>query len=168
MNKRIVIVEDRPWVMKKSIDDMKKMKIDVAAVLYFANDPLMKELSESKMQEFIEQSQVNVIEIVMESFKEEVDKFYNQDDVVILMDYDLKGDYGNFFAERISVRYTKLKLSDNKNRTIDRIKFYTTSSESILNMLYTYFENQVIRVLDFDDGQVMLDLAQVEEVVQIG
>ena len=35
--KRIVIVEDRPWVTEKDVLRMKKENIDIAAMIYYPN-----------------------------------------------------------------------------------------------------------------------------------
>lgn len=172
MSKRIVIVEDRPWVMEKAVKDIKGAGIDIAAVLFYLNYEELnsesgKDTNKYEVEQFIKNTGIEPVKFTSRTMRETVNKYYEMDDVVILLDLVLRPDEYTYLKERMSVRYADEKRQDDPQKARKKIYFYTTSPEDTVDRLYEYFPEQVIDVLDFVNNQVELDIDQIKEVTGV-
>lgn len=165
--KKIAIVEDRPWVMERAITEMKSAGIEIKAMLLLKNES--PENIKEANRKFLRENQIPVEEFDLLSMEEILDPYYEQDDTILLLDLMLEPDFNiRNITERMTVRYADKKRRENGEAAANKIYFYTTSPENIVNWLCGYFPNQVITVFDFQDNQVVLDIERIREVAEVG
>lgn len=162
MKKRIVIVDDRPWKMKESVQELQKKQIVFDKVIYYPNDMLDKEEQNELMEEFKMSTGLEIVQVNKQmEFVEQMDELYCIPDIVFFMDYDLKGDMsGEDFFVRINVKYA---LS--RDREQKKIWFYTSGPRDIKGLLRENFPDNIIGVPKFFDGQLYWDEEQVKAAV---
>ena len=163
--KRIVIVEDRPWVTEKDVLRMKKENIDIAAMIYYPNSNSTKQDQERMVQKFTNNAGVNVKWVNNQrEFVDAMDQWYAKEQVVFLVDFDLKGDGSTNFDNRINVLYVKDK--ERQGESNERFWFYTTGNVDVKSILMAQFKGHVIDV-DFDSLHMQLewDMEQIREMV---
>lgn len=163
MEKRIVIVDDRPWKMQKSIRDLKKEGIVFYKTIYYPNNTIDKKSQDELMENYKRETEMEVVQVNDQSeFLVKMDELYNMSDIIFLMDYDLKGDMNrdDFFA-RINVKYALAKDQDEK-----RIWFYTTGPNDIKGLLRETFSDRVISVPAYEAGALGWDEKQVKAAVE--
>lgn len=164
--KKIVIVEDRPWVTEKAVLEMRDKNIEVAAMVYYPNSNSTREKQEEKVKEFYAHTKVKVKWVSnQKEFEDVMDEWYKDEQVVFLVDFDLKGDGSTNFDTRINVRYAKKQEKQEQGNK--RFWFYTTGNVDVKNILATQFKNHVIDVLEFLDMQVEWDMEQIERMVGV-
>lgn len=90
--------------------------------------------------------------------------WYKLDDVVFLMDYDLKGDMGtDDFFQRINIKYA---LEKRKEHAEEKIWFYTTGGADVRTALLGNFPDNVIRVTKFINDQLEWDKDSIKRIVE--
>ena len=164
--KRIVIVEDRPWVTEKDVLRMKKENIEIAAMIYYPNSNSTKQEQERMVLEFTNNTGVNVIWVNNQrEFVDAMDQWYADEQVVFLVDFDLKGDGSTNFDNRINVLYVKDKEKQGAGN--ERFWFYTTGNVDVKSILMAQFKGHVIDA-DFDYEQMLLTwkIEQIREMVR--
>ena len=77
MKKEIVIVDDRPWKMKKSIQKLKSDEIKFHSSIYYPNNMLDKARQDQLMEDYKKETHVKVIQVnSQKEFIAEMDKLY--------------------------------------------------------------------------------------------
>lgn len=163
MKKRIVIVDDRPWKMKESIQQLQKENVVFYKTVYYPNNTLDRARQNTLMEDYEHSTGIDVVQVNSQSeFITQMDELYSVSDIIFLMDYDLKGDMNrdDFFA-RINVKYALAKDKDEK-----KIWFYTSGPRDIRGLLLETFPDNVISMPLFCDGQLYWDEEQVKAVVE--
>lgn len=163
MKKRIVIVDDRPWKMKESIQLLQKENIVFCRTVYYPNNVLDKERQNELMEDYKKSTGIEVVQVNSQSeFISQMDELYSVSDIIFLMDYDLKGNMNrDDFFTRINVKYALAKDQDEK-----RIWFYTSGPNDIKGLLRETFSDNIISVPDFHDGLLYWDEEQVKAAVE--
>jgi hypothetical protein len=164
--KRIVIVEDRPWVTQREVLEIKKQEIEVAAMIYYPNSNSTKQEQEKLVQEFENKTGVDVQWVNSQSeFVDAMDRWYADERVVFLVDFDLKGDGSTNFDNRINVLYVKAKEKQEKGK--ERFWFYTTGNVDVKSILMAQYKGHVIDV-NFNPIRMSLewDMGQIQEMVR--
>lgn len=163
MSKRIVIVDDRPWKMQESIQNLQKEGIVFYKTIYYPNNTIPKEAQNELMEAYKESTKIEVVQVNTQSeFLDEMNKLYGIKDIIFLMDYDLKGDMSrDDFFTRINVKYA---LSKDQNEK--KIWFYTTGPNDIKGLLRETFPDNVMSVPGYQVGALGWDVKQVKAVVE--
>lgn len=164
--KKIVIVEDRPWVTEQDVLSMKKENIEIAAMIYYPNSNSTKQQQEELVQKFTNNTGVNVQWVNnQKEFVDAMDQWYADQQVVFLVDFDLKGDGSTNFDNRINVLYVKDK--EKQGTRNEKFWFYTTGNVDVKSILMAQYKDHVIDV-DFDSEQMLLywDMEQIREMVR--
>ena len=163
MKKKIVVVDDRPWKMKKSIQKLQENSIDFYRTVYYPNNMLDKERQNELMEDYKEGTGIEVVQVNnQEEFITQMDVLYSNPDIIFLMDYDLKGDMNrNDFSTRINVKYA---LAKDKNQK--KIWFYTSGPRDIKALLEETFPQHIISTPDYLGGQLYWDVEQVKKMVE--
>ena len=163
--KKIVIVEDRPWVTEKDVLRLGKENIEIAAMIYYPNSNSTKQEQERMVQEFENKTRIKVQWVnSQKEFVDVMDQWYADEQVVFLVDFDLKGDGSTNFDNRINVLYVKDK--ERQGESNERFWFYTTGNVDVKSILMAQFKGHVIDV-DFDSLHMQLewDMEQIREMV---
>lgn len=163
--KKIVIVEDRPWVTEQDVLSMKKQNIEIAAMIYYPNPNSTKQEQEELVQKFTNNTGVNVQWVNnQKEFVDAMDQWYADQQVVFLADFDLKGDGSTNFDNRINVLYVK----DKQGTGNERFWFYTTGNVDVKSILMAQFKGHVIDVIMFNSLYMQLywDMEQIREMVR--
>ena len=162
--KRIVIVEDRPWVTEKDVLRLGKENIEIAAMIYYPNSNSTKQEQERMVQEFENKTRIKVQWVnSQKEFVDVMDQWYADEQVVFLVDFDLKGDGSTNFDNRINVLYVK----DKQGAGNERFWFYTTGNVDVKSILMAQFKGHVIDV-NFDFEQMLLEwkIEQIRKMVR--
>lgn len=163
MSKRIVIVDDRPWKMKKCIRQLQKDNIVFYKSIYYPNNMLDRKRQAELMADYERSTGIEVVRVDSQNeFIEKMDELYRISDIVFFMDYDLKGDMNrDDFFSRVNVKYALEKDQENK-----KIWFYTSGPRDIKGLLKETFPENIINLPRFFDGQLYWDEEKVREVVE--
>ena len=170
--KKWIIVEDRPWVMRHTIENIKRCSerddSGIASfispiILYYTGDTVQQiEATKKKygkdVDTFRSETNLEFQEINAVNFNEKMDQFY-QNKYIIFMDLNLTGNTAMYFNERINVKYAKGKQ---KNQ---QIWFYTTGASYDADFLHKEFPDNVIDVVSFVDGKAQLDIEKAWEIL---
>lgn len=162
--KRIVIVEDRPWVTEQDVLRLGEENIEIAAMIYYPNSNSTKQEQERMVQEFENNTGINVQCVnSQKEFVDVMDQWYADEQVVFLVDFDLKGDGSTNFDNRINVLYVKDKQGAGKKR----FWFYTTGNVDVKSILMAQFKGHVIDV-KFDYEEMLLEwkIEQIRKMVR--
>ncbi len=162
--KKIVIVEDRPWVTEKDVLRLGKENIEIAAMIYYPNSNSTKQEQERMVQEFENKTRIKVQWVnSQKEFVDVMDQWYADEQVVFLVDFDLKGDGSTNFDNRINVLYVK----DKQGAGNERFWFYTTGNVDVKSILMAQFKGHVIDV-NFDFEQMLLEwkIEQIRKMVR--
>lgn len=163
MKKRIVIVDDRPWKMKKGIMKLQEAGIDFFQTIYYPNNMIARATQDELMEDYKKSTGMKVVQVNDQSeFLARMDELYSDPDIIFLMDYDLKGDMNrDDFFTRINVKYAREKDQEEK-----KIWFYTTGPNDIKGLLRETFPDNVISVPTYSVGALEWDEAQVKAAVE--
>lgn len=179
--KRWVIVEDRPWVMETFIGEVQKLA-EREGQEYFKPDVLYYIAGSSKEQKkaiennyksnaesFEQKTEVKVAKIDETNFREEIEKYYKEK-YIIFMDLNLTGSSALYFNERNNVQYAKEKqeICKGKGEKERQIYFYTTGASLDANFLHIEFPDNVVKVENFEDGKVQLDMGSAWGILKDG
>lgn len=154
--RRIVVVEDRPWLTMDATVELQKKGVVFYRTIYYPSFLLNSEKRNSLMQEYKEKTKIQV-DVVNEQreFVNKMDELYDLDDIVFLMDYDLKGDMAvDDFFSRVNIKYA---LEKRKNEEKEKIWFYTTGGTDVRAALLTNFPDKVIWVPYSIEDQLQWD-----------
>lgn len=161
---RIIIVEDRPWKLRKSIIQIREMGIEVNCLIYVQNESEIKDAAAAAVEQMANELGLTVVTVNLNEFDSVMDKYYLDQNNYFFIDLDLQlGIKLRYFDERISVQYAK-KLLRNK-QDLKRIWFYTTSGENSLEQINFNFPGRNISVDYMQDDQVMLDFDEIKKVL---
>ena len=169
--KRWVIVEDRPWVMTRFIQEIwEKAQAEgqeylAPDILYYiaGEDEEKRKVTENNFKnnvnEFEDTTGIQVHKFNTLNFEEQMEKYYN-DGYTIFMDLNLTGVNAQYFNERNNVQYAREKQQDcrEKNKKEEQIWLYTTGASLDASFLYSEFPDNVVEVTNFEDGKAYLDL----------
>lgn len=160
--KKIVTVEDRPWLWQDCIKQFQEEGIEFCETVFYPGNFLEENIQEQYIEDYKKVTGVKVRQVNSQmEFLNIMDELYKNPDIVFLMDYDLKGDMSreDFFS-RINVRYALKKDTEKK------IWFYTTGFADIVGALHDTFPERVLSVLCPPDGQYFWDEKQVRKAVE--
>lgn len=162
--KKIVIVEDRPWVTEEAVKKIQEENIEIVAMVFYPNLNSPKQKQEQLIEKFKKNTGVDVKTVSSQrEFEEVMDILYQKEENVFLMDFDLKGDGSTNFDNRINVRYVKKReREEHENK---RFWIYTTGNVDVKNILAVQFKNHVIDA-DFWEMQVEWDMDQIRQIVE--
>lgn len=163
--KRIVLVEDRPWVVETSVKELMDKEVQFAATLFYPNNQLYREKQDELIDKFKENTGIEVIQIKsLEDFVYQMDEFFSDKKNIFLVDYDLKGDMrADDFDDRVNIRYAKNK---NVEGSDSRIWFYTSGGAEVKNALAKAFPNNVIDTPYKRDGDLHWDIDEVYKLIE--
>ena len=171
--KRWVIVEDRPWIMTRFIQEIQE-KAQAEGQEYLAPDILYyiagedeekRKVTENNFRnnvnEFEKITGIQVQKFNDMSFEDQMEKYYN-DGYMIFMDLNLTGGNAQYFNERNNVQYAREKQQDcrRKNKKEKQIWLYTTGASLDAGFLHSEFPDNVVEVINFEDGKAYLDLSK--------
>jgi hypothetical protein len=153
MKMKIVILEDRPLVMMKSIKQMKEMGIDTERIIFFDAEKENHENERAAEYRKTLETRCKEMDIQLSivnncDFETTLDELYKDPDIIFFFDMDLVGDYSQHFVERINVIYALKKKEQEKNE--GRIWFYTTGPRSAIEQINDNFSNRNIPVKEYD------------------
>lgn len=154
--KRVVVVEDRPWMTTEATVGLQKKGVTFYKTIYYPSLLLNSKEKELLMQKYRDKTGLPV-EVVngQREFIDKMDELYSLDDVVFLMDYDLKGDMAvDDFFSRVNIKYA---LEKRKQQGEEKIWFYTTGGSDVRTALVSNFQDRVIRVPHFMNNQIQWD-----------
>lgn len=162
MRKKIVVVDDRPWKMQKSIQILQEKGITFYKTIYYRNNTMDKKRQDKLMEDYKRDTCIEIVEIDNQSqFIEQMDILYSVSDIIFFVDYDLKGNMDrNDFFTRINVKYALKKDSEK------RIWFYTSGPNDIKGLLRETFPDNIIGTPNYHDGALYWDEDQVMSVVE--
>lgn len=169
--KKWVIVEDRPWVMTVFIQDIKAKAQAVGQeyrppdILYYiaGEDEEKRKATENSFRknvhDFENSTKIHVNKFDTTNFKQRVEEYY-KDGCTIFMDLNLTGANAQYFNERNNVQYAREKQQDcrKKNKQEKQIWLYTTGASLDASFLHSEFPDNVVEVINFEDGKAYLDL----------
>ncbi len=159
--KKIVLIEDMPWRARKYLSFLKnELNYVIEAVLFFQGRYSDVEGCTDLIGEMKKELATDIKNIIKSDFYKTVDGYYERNDVIILVDLDLKEDI-DIFDKRINVQYTRSKPNNGKGK----IWFYTTGDRTQKSMLLNNFPNQVIDVTKLEEDQLFLDDTQLKKVL---
>ncbi len=163
MKKKIVIVDDRPWKMQESIQELQKEGIIFCKTIYYPNNMIDRATQQELMDNYKESTGIEVVQVNDQSeFLAKMDELYGDPEIIFLMDYDLKGDMDrNDFFARINVKYALAK-----DKTEKKIWFYTSGPNDIKGLLRETFCDNVISVPYYNNGKLRWDEEQVKVAVE--
>lgn len=140
--KKLVVVENRPWITINSTQLLTEKGVEFYKTIYYTGSLLNSGKNETLLKRYADKTgiEVDIAENIMQ-LVEKMDAYYQMDDVVFLMNYDLKGDMCiDDFYSRINVKYA---LDKNHNRE-GKIWFYTTGGIDVQKTLRMAFGDHVI------------------------
>lgn len=157
--KKLVLVDDCPWKAKDSLFKFIEQGIQLEDTFIFIkregwdkdNQTLIKELEKAVCK--------HIREVSLTDFAQKMDEYYRRDNIVLLFDLNLE-DGKDDIEQRINVQYAQSKnMKDNK------IFFYTNAGKDQKALLHSYFPNNVIDIVRFDEGQLELDMEKIKKVL---
>lgn len=157
INMKLAILEDRPWIMKKMIEKLKKdyNGLDEIKIIYYESSNMYnEEIIQTYKNEKIEVCKVN-----KSNFEDELNELYGDKDRIFFFDLVLNDD-ASYFEDRINVIYAEKKKGDK------RIWFYTTSGTFAVTKIEKMFSEQCIPVIDYDlnENALLLDENAVDKI----
>ena len=161
--KRIVVVDDRPWKVIHSIQELQKEGVIFYKTLYYPNNTLDKNNKQELMNEYKMHTHIDVVQVeTQKEFLDQMNELYCIPDIIFLMDYDLKGDMSieNFFT-RVNVKYALMRDSEKK------IWFYTSGPSDIKGLLMETFPDHIISTPNFYEGQLYWNKNQVKRAAEM-
>lgn len=163
--KKVVIIEDKPWVTQ---DAVKLLQDKLEAVIYYPNNVGNPNEKEKLLRDF-EDTLGRAVEKVetQEEFVRKMEKYYNDPEIVFLMDYELKGDTTVEPDMRINLRYARYKEPmDECDLSQRKIWFYTTAGVDAVNFLESNFPQRVLPVSTFRNGKLQWDTEKLDEILE--
>lgn len=149
---KISILEDRPWVMKEFVKELRERNVQIQNIFYFCEKDSEYNKSFDHLTQLENELDIPIIRVESYDFEEQLDQYYSDPDIRFLFDMDLTGDYSAHFLERINVLYALEKLRNGDNH----IWFYTTGPASAKEQLEKTFTGHIIPVESFDASKELL------------
>lgn len=169
-NMKIVLVEDRPWKLEKSIIEIRRRGVVLCDLVYVRmNKDVPDKLAEEKLQKLkatVEDLTIHTVD--NENFSEVLKGFSENPQYFILCDFNLTGDKREYFDKRVNVIFAN-QIAKHKNGKIQPspcIYFYTTAGKTTNEQINVAFPERNIPVIKMDNGQVILDFAKVADAVR--
>lgn len=161
---QIVIVEDRPWKMKKSIRMLRRKGAEVKNIIFVTNHNGDDEAIKEQLREMEQELELEITPTDRYNFENTMDRFYEDKNNLFFCDLNLSGNRWMYFDDRENVRYA-MKIKK-RERELKRIWFYTTAGESTNEQINANFPNRNISVDTVDEEQqVILDEKHVEKII---
>ena len=156
---KLVVLENRPWVIRDMVKKVKECEADEVLVLYYRDGTRNDERIEQIKAEY-EEEQVRWEEIDALCFNKKMDELFEDKQRVFLFDLELN-DKAEYFEERINVQYATNRFEQGDKR----IWFYTTSSDYDIDKINKEFENHNISVLDYlsNEDKIVFDISEIEK-----
>ncbi len=151
---RVIIVDDRPYLMWETVEKLKGMKVDTIVLLYFKGSYTYRSEKDVEIEEKCAE-----LDIQLDSTDKKMeltnllDKYYADKDTLLFIDYNL-GDIDTF-EERVDIIYAKEKQQQKEDF---RIWFYTATGIDTVNKLNRIFNNHTIPVVKFIPQDYILKL----------
>lgn len=167
---QIVIVEDRPWKLEKSIQNMREEGITVNNIIYVNKDI---EIAEPELAQNLQELQNHLpgLEITItdnSAFNDTMQTFYNDDNNLLLCDLNLSGTEQVLFELRANVIFARRIMdAEPNNEPSKRIWFYTTAGETTNEQINVAFPGRNISVITMEEDQVILDIEEIHEALEI-
>ena len=85
--KRIVVVDDRPWKVMQSIQELQKEGVIFYKTLYYPNNTLDKNNKQELMNEYKMHTHIDVVQVeTQKEFLDQMNELYCIPDIIFLMD----------------------------------------------------------------------------------
>lgn len=141
---KIVIVDDRPFLMWETIEKLKDMGVKEIVMLYFHGIFTYHPDRDSEIEQRCAQLGVSLVHVKLNTdLMEKLDAYCAEEGTLIFMDFGL-GDIDTF-EERVDIIYAKNKMQSGEFP----IWFYTGTGEQTVNKLNRIFNNHTIPVVKF-------------------
>lgn len=141
---KIIIVDDRPFFMWETIEQLKGMGVDEIVMLYFHGVFTYYPDRDSEIEQRCVQLKVPLVHIESNlEFRKQLDAYCAEENTLIFIDFGL-GDT-DIFEDRIDIVYAKEKMKSEKFP----IWFYTGTGEVTVDRLNRTFNNRTIPVVKF-------------------
>ena len=158
---QIAIIEDRPWKMKKCIQMIRDRGSRVTHMFYMCESETVYQKTKKEIDRMRRELKLECIRIATRSkFEEIINQYYKDEHLIFLCDLNLSGNVGEYFDQRINVKYA-MKLKEKEGGELKRMWFYTTSGNDANEQINTHFPGRNIPIKGIDDSQVILDLGDV-------
>lgn len=167
---KIVLVEDRPWKLEKSIKEIRQRGMVLRDLVYVRmNNNVPDKLAEEKLEKLKAAiGNLTVHTVDNENFTEVMKGFVKNPQYFILCDFNLTGDKREYFDKRMNVIFARkiAKFENGKLHPSPRIFFYTTAGKNTDEQINAAFPERNIPVVKMDNGQVILDFAKLTDVIR--
>lgn len=158
---RIAFLEDRPLVIMDAINRLHESGLEIVTVFWFCDDSNGEDSTfRARVINQYRELGVSLKRINRRNFMEELDKWYQEKDVVFFFDADLSRDFNGYFDERINVQYALKKQEEAGVRSeLFRIWVYTTGPAAVVAQIMSMFPGHYLPVREFRvrDKQVIFD-----------
>lgn len=169
---KIVIVEDRPWKLEKSIKEIRERGMELNDLVYVCkNKDVPDELAENNLKKLkADVGNLAIYKVDNEDFAEKLKAFWKDSKYFILCDFNLTGDNREYFEKRVNVIFAK-EIAEKKDNAHEikpspRMYFYTTAGETTNAQINETFPKRNISVTKMDKGQVILDFDEIEDAIR--
>lgn len=141
---KLAIIEDRPWIMMRMLRKIRDIiPEEEISLIYYVNSAREESEFEEQLRCKCKEMKVEFKKIQDDSFEDEMNKLYGDQDRIFFIDLILD-DNSDFFEERVNVRFAMERKQDK------RIWFYTTSGKYNISKIKKEFDDQYIPVIDYD------------------
>lgn len=150
---KVVIVDDRPFLMWETIGQLRDMGVDEIDMLYFQGDLTHRPERDDEIEQKCRELNVPLIQTKRNiEFRKAMDKYWEEENTIIFVDYNL-GDT-EIFEKKIDITYAKEK----RHRENFCIWFYTTLGEEIVGRLNEVFNNHTIPIVEYIPQEEKLEM----------
>lgn len=166
--KKVVIVEDKPWVTSHAVQCLQEKKVEVMRFVYYPN-AFGDDAEKTKLIDDLRNTTQVQIDIVnnQEEFISTMEELYQVENVVFFMDYDLKGDYTVEPDSRINIRYAKYKeYGEEPDNAERKIWFYTVSGATNVEVISRNFPDRVLHIDEFKEGQLSWNTNEITHILE--
>lgn len=167
--KKIVVVEDRPWLTMDATVELQKKEVVFYRTVYYPSVLLNSKERERLMTEYMEKTGIEVITVhEQREFIDRLEELYADEELIFMMDYDLKGDMAvDDFFSRVNIKYALEKQkSEKEKKKEERIWFYTTGGADVKRALFGAFEDRIIRTPKYINSQLQWDEEEILKIVR--
>lgn len=166
--KRVVIVEDKPWITSEAVLRLKEENANEVRIIYCPNAYGDASEKSELLDGLKEKTNVEIDTVKNHTeFVKKMEELYEKPDVVFLMDYDLEGDSTVPPEERINYRYAKLKeYGEGQVVNSRKIWFYTISGVFNLEIITRDFPDNVLHVDRYTKGQLTWNDGEINHILR--
>lgn len=151
---RVIIVDDRPYLMWETVKKLKGMGVDTIVMLYFQGPFTYRPEKDCAISEECEKLHIELVSTDKRTkFIDYLDSYYVDQDTLLFLDFGL-GD-SDVFEDRIDIIYAKEKKQQAGEF---RIWFYTASGAQTVDKLNRIFDDHTIPVVKFAPQDYSLEL----------